>query len=437
MKGTLKHIIAAAFCLCLCGCGWFGRETPAEDRTYDKVMILYSAGFNSLSSYLAEDIEDLTTGWLPSKNDSKAIVVVSHRTRNNGSLYVPSTNPCVIRIYKDKKNIPVMDTLLTLGTDMLLSKPEVMDSTLNYIRHNFRSDHYGMIMSSHATGWLPKGYYASPTDPTGTIWSSAKKAPARTDVPRGAVPYVEEVLPGPAVKSFGQEIEQVGKDKNSYELDLPELVDAIPMHLDYLLFDACLMGCVEVAYEFRDKCDYLAFSPTEILADGLDYPLITQRLLVSATPDLRQVCEDYYNLYKDKSGDFQSATISLIDCRRLDALASVCADIIEAHPLVRAGSKAAEKIDAGLVQPYFRSDKHWFYDLEDIFAKGGMTDSEAARLRNALDACVLYSAHTQYFISFPIDTYCGFSMYLPCKGGPNLDAFYKSLAWNRAVRLVR
>ena len=52
-------------------------------------------------------------------------------------------------------------------------------------------------------------------------------------------------------------------------IEIADLPGAIPMHLDFIIMDACLMGCVEVAYELRDKCDILIFSPTEILSSGI------------------------------------------------------------------------------------------------------------------------------------------------------------------------
>ena len=36
-----------------------------------------------------------------------------------------------------------------------------------------------------------------------------------------------------------------------------------------------------------------------------------------------------------------------------------------------------------------------------------------------------------------INTYCGLSMYLPCKGNAELDAFYKTLDWNIETKLVK
>ena len=78
-----------------------------------------------------------------------------------------------------------------------------------------------MLYSSHGTGWLPEFYYGDGADPENEvdIWESTSS------------------------KSMGSHVNGDELD----EMELSELASAIPMHLDYLIFDACLMGCVEVA----------------------------------------------------------------------------------------------------------------------------------------------------------------------------------------------
>ena len=55
-----------------------------------KVLILYSAGFNNLSSYLLEDIKELSEGLVYPKHSSKgAILIFGRHTRDNGGKYTP------------------------------------------------------------------------------------------------------------------------------------------------------------------------------------------------------------------------------------------------------------------------------------------------------------------------------------------------------------
>ena len=249
------------------------------------------------------------------------------------------------------------------------------------------------------------------------------------------MPYIEpERDPAlPPVKSIGQDRISDGNGAGSYEMELTEFDNAIPMHLDYIFFDCCLMGGIEVAYELRDKCDRILFSPTEVIAEGFDYANMGQKLLGGSTPDLEGVCSDYYEYYNSHpyGGQYRSATVTLVDCIRLEPLADICRSIFSRH------RDALDAITPDDVQGYFTANYHWFYDLYDIAAHAGADDTELAELEAALDGCIEYKAATDNFLTFPINVYSGLSMYLPCNGSGYLDANYRELDWNKATGLVQ
>lgn len=430
MKG-LKVLFALLAVALLCvGCDDKCRNQ--KNKKFDKVLILYMAGSNSLSEDLLGDIEEFKQGDLPSLSDDKAIVIVSHHPASYLN-YKTKTKPSISRLYKDKKGRPVLDTLTRLDESDVLTKAEVMTRSLNYVAESFKSDHYGMILSSHGTGWLPPYFYNNPTGNRSSGAGSNAKSARQFVFPSGPVPYVEpEPMPGPRVRSYGEEIITEGVTQMSYEMDIKDFAAAIPFHFDYILMDVCLMGCVEVAYEIKDKCNYLGFSPTEILAAGLDYTKVAARLLKNGDPDLQGVLDDYYDCYASKSGDYKSACYSLIDCSRLDALAAACKEAFES------GRNAIATVPYYIVQPLYRSSHHWFYDLKDILDQAGVP-SEAVGA--ALNQCVVYEIHTPSFMprsgGFDFRVFCGLSMYLPNNGTDYLDAYYKTLSWNKATSLVQ
>ncbi len=400
------------------------------DKTgYNQVLILYSGGYNSLRDYLYEDIQDLKKGYAPSIKSDKAFLVVSHLAVKRGD-YRTETSPQLIRVYSDKKNGVVLDTLKSYGGT--LSEKSTMNTILSDIKRQFPSEHYGMVFSSHASGWLPAGYYNNPGyyEPS---YSSGRKGSAAPVLQNGTYPYIEPGLqPGePLTKS----LTMTNGVTLATEMEIAEFKDAIPMHLDFLLLDACLSGGIEVAYEFKDVCDQIGFSQAEILADGFDYKNIAGHLLGSTGQDTRAVLDDYYQQYAVKTDrNDRSATISLVDCTKLDPLASLCATLFSKYSTAIAG------LDPSNVQRYYRYDKHWFYDLEDILVNAGISESEHRSLTGALNDCVIYKAATESFLpgygGFKIETFSGLSMYLPCNGSSYLDSFYKDLAWNKATLLV-
>lgn len=434
----MRHIrtyilyLAAATALLFTAVGCCKINRPDEcivDEESRKVLLLYSAGYNSLRNYLLDDINDLKQGWLPGNGCNDDILLIYTHTTEANNLYNKPTSPYLIRLYKNKEGKAVADTLKKYDAGVISSSRDQLNKVLTYARDNFPSGSYGMIFSSHATGYLPSGYY---TNPNGYKFPSSrmKRSAAGVPVP---VPYIEpDFDPSlPMVKSIGQD--QVGPagSRVSYEMELPDFAEAIPMKLDYIIFDACLMGGIEVAYELRGKCSLLGFSQAEVLAEGLDYKTLTQHLLQKEKPYPEGVCADYFTQYDIQSGVNRSATISLVDCDRLDSLAGICRDLISTY---REGLSA---IDAYNVQRFYRGYKHWFYDLESIIREAGASEEEIGMLQDALDQCVVYKGHTPEFMcEFDIDVFSGFSMYLPCDGSPQLDKFYKTLQWNIDVGLV-
>ena len=66
----------------------------------------------------------------------------------------------------------------------------------------------------------------------------------------------------------------------------------------------------------------------------------------------------------------------------------------------------------------------------------GWVDAQLAPLDAALDAAILYHAETPAFFDLPLERCCGLSVYIPDPLRTKLNAFYRTLGWNRAVGLV-
>lgn len=393
---------------------------PVRNVTSEKaqVLVLYSAGFNSLCAALEDDVNDMKSGYLPLVGSmSKAVLVYSRRLSETGK-YTDRTPSYLIRLSVDGWGKVISDTLKTWPeTDEAVSASTMTD-VLETVKGLYPHASYGMVFSSHGSGWLPSGYYSTGKITAGTAGLQA-------------VPYIDPNSDGsmPRVKSIG--IDNI-TSRNTYEMEIETFAQALPMKFDYIIIDACLMGCIEVAYALKDKCDKLVFSQAEVLEDGLcDYTTLTQRVLKPVVPDLYNLCEDSYRHYKNQDDPiYRSLTISMIDCTRLDGLAESCKSLFSKY------RNQISLVNAANVQGYFRSRKHWFYDLTDILRQSGVPEADMTDYNKAMSDCVLYNAATDTFINFDIRTHCGLSMYLPADGNSELDEFYKTLSWNKASGLV-
>ncbi len=414
MKCSALLITAFAALLLAASCA---REEQPYKGTYDDVFIYCGLGYNNLSSALKADVEELSEGAVPSISSSRAVLAYCHNLSASGGYSNPN-QPVLIRLYT-KNGTMVRDTIKSYPISTVSATPDAVHTALSDIKRMYPSRRYGMLFSSHATGWVPPGYRAGSEK---SSWS--RRAPASAVEEENGRIY-------PLTKSVGAQYYYEGSKTCSTEIDLLDFAAAIPIHLDYLIFDACLMGGAEAAWELRDVCDRLIFSPTEIISNGMVYSTLLKHLISGAKPELEAVCREYYEFYEAQSGYIQSATISLVDCSAVEKLAEAFADIVTS---CRAGFDRLERTS---VQAYFYDSKDWYYDLRDAAAKAGASEEQLGRLDSALANCVLYHAETEKFFDLRLERCCGLSVYLPDSCRPELNAYYRTLGWNSATGLVK
>ena len=399
-------------------------------QKHPRAHVMMCFGFNNLSSSLAEDIRDLEKGFIPGSAPlENYLFVFSHLVESS---YSTPSSPKLQRIYLGPDGNPMKETLLEMEPGTISNRAECIREVLEFLKEKYPEiESFGVLMSSHGTGWTPPGYcttgYKNEGNSDDIEWR------------RSAFPgtylsgeYLYEPVPG--VKSMGYTVTGVNPTV-AYETDIREIADLLPFKLDYIIFDACFMGGVEVACEFRDKCNFVVASQTEILSDGMDYTTMISDLLEGNRADLVSLATNYFNHYDRYIGTNRSATISVVDCSKLGTLAAVCRNLFRNYDISK------YNVDASKLQKYFYYTNHaWFYDLYSIVQAAGASETELSDLQWALDECILYKAATPTFAlsnGFPIDTHSGLSMYLPEKERTQLNSYYRELTWNKLTGLVK
>ena len=404
----IKAFILVFAAVILAACNGFDR--PYEG-TYDQVLIYCGLGYNNLASNLRANLDTLRTDVLPGLSNDKAILAICHLTSTSGD-YASANPPCLMRIYRGPGGKAVSDTLQVYDGVTLSASPDFLRQVLSDVASRFPAHHYGMLFSSHGTGWIPAGYS-----------SSSEQSSVRS-----IVREPERIWP--ETKAVGNQF--VGSHSNIRWIELKDFARAIPIHLDYLILDNCLSGCVELAWELKDICDRLVVSPTEILTSGMVYKTLSWDMFAGAAPDLQTYCREYFDFYNAQSGANRSGTITLVDCARLDALADAFGAIVAAH------RDALARALYGTVQRYYYSSSsfRFYYDLRDLCNAVGATGSEMAALDAALASAVPYHAETPTFFDLPLERCCGLSVYIPDPARTRLNAHYRTLSWNDRVHLV-
>lgn len=413
MTGKLKKLILAVLTVItvttvLVACNHNDEPDPVQEEDLRTVLV-YIAADNTLTSFAADDIAEMVSGFAAVDAD-----------KNNLLVYVDtqSAKPFLYQITKDSKGAVVKKVLYEYEEQNSVY-PTVMAEVYNRVFSAFPAKSYGLVLWSHGDGWLP-----SPSN------ISASKASTRW---------------------FGQ-------DGTSY-MDISSLNTALNSapHFDFILFDACFMQSVEVAYELKDRADYFIGAPNEIPGPGAYYTELVPAMFSQANDLASTVAHGYYDYYAAKyTGQLGSnenwtmgVTVSVLKSSEVQALAAATAAILPKY--ITNGSA----INVSSIYSYDPRSTYYYYDLKGLVQS--LTSSDDQTLFSAWsDAFELavplhlttdktYSALKDYNIGGMVSMLgsSGLSSYVPRSGTysydrylysyASLNTFYHSYAWYSAA----
>ncbi len=370
---------------------------PAPDLP-SRTVLIYMAADNSLSEEVARKVEALRQGWTWTGN--KCLV---YADTPSGARLLRLRGGC--RVTPE----PYVETVREYGAENSASA-EVFGRVLREVVTEWPADSYGLVFFSHGSGWLPAGSLRKPAH-----------------VGSRSLGWDGGTVANPATGRAGME--------------LAEFAAAIPDgQFDFIVFEACLMAGVEVAYELRHKTDYLLVSSAEIVSPGFTpvYPSAL-RCLFATSRDAQECLaafgEAYMNHVNKLSGDYRSATLSLVATQELDLLAA------RTRELLADGSPRAD-IAFGL-QHFDRPGSYGdspavarYFDLGEWAERTGCPEQYAA-FEAQLKRIVRWKANTGYFLpsynGFEIHRHSGLTTYVERSELPSLNEYYGSTAWGRAV----
>lgn len=378
----------------------------------EKTVLLYFASHNNLYQDAASNISKIIQGYVPSDGN----IVLYCNNFDLTTKQMKDTLPLLVNISRNKKGDVQIDTIYRFPFQNSCTK-NAMKSVLNITKTICPARHYGLVLWSHGTGWLPTGYYKahafSSSSDEGVMYSHQR---ARFPAPPGGVdPYAH------MVKSFGSEL-----DTEMSVIDVQEAIS--DTYFDFIAMDACFMGGIETAYQLKDCCDYFIGSPAEILTDSYPYDTVIEKMFNGDYTGVAMAVYDYYNA---QSGDYKSVTIATVKCSELAAVAT------EASALFEKYRDNIPSLDVTAVQRYFRYDDHWFFDLKD-FLDNLCGEGETAAFTTALNNAVIAKYTTGKMINLTIDPakFSGLSTYIPDEEETTLIAYYPKYAWNDEVQMI-
>lgn len=415
MKKLFGYLVAVAVCILWNSCN----GKPLETESQSSVIFVYMAGDNNLSGEIESNLRAMNRS-LGNSNANCRIVAFADRKSGNPSM-----------LYLDGSTI---DTLLVYP-EMDSSDSQTLAITVNYVLDNFKADSYGLILWSHGMGWLP-------TDQLHYLANNLGYAPGRDGC--ASASYLEGIRnPFYPTRSFG--FESSGSKKYT-AMEIQDLANAIPDNaFNFIAFDACYMGCIEVAYELKEKTRYVISSTAEIVSRGFPYSILTAYL---AKGELVNACRSFYEYYDDMSGWQRMGCISLVRTSELDSLASCMKKIMGAANL------PVRQKDLIGVQYYdrfgyriedYESGKSFythnvFHDLGDVAAFLCTDNDVLSEFNRQMSRCILYAESTPYIFygtddQIAIENHSGLSVYVPTVEYVNegLNDDHMLTKWGQAV----
>lgn len=269
--------------------------------------------------------------------------------------------------------------------------PAVIRKIADEVFTEFPADSYGMIFSSHATAWFPANY-------TGML------------------------------RSYGEE--------NGKRIEINDLASTLKgLPLEFIAFDACSMGAVECAYEFKDCANYYISSTSEIMGYGFPFKEMLP-CFFTTVPDYGKIVQSFHNYYVNYGDPYGS--LSVIKTEGLDELTSISKEILSAtgvegmYGLATSGSQLLSNI----------SGNPQLYDFADIMSALASTEDQKNRLNRSLANTVIAKSATDKIYCrnggagqvVKVTSYSGLTIYPLRQNFTALNQWYHAnLSWPKAV----
>ncbi len=241
-------------------------KAPIKGR---RTVLVYISGENDLNSpFIDNDIHEMIEGRKQVADDENLIIYVDKASTVQ--------KPFIARITKDE-NHPV-DTLYKFSEDLYSSDPVRLQEVLQWVVTNCpATEDYGLVLWGHANGWI----------------------------------IMENAIP---LESSAANRRAYGRDtgnntESTYQgmwINIPtmrQVFEQLGIQWKFIFCDCCNMQCVEVAYEWRNICDYLIASPAEITGLGAPYHTVVKDFFIHDDELMyKGICDDYFAQVTNNTG---------------------------------------------------------------------------------------------------------------------------------------
>ena len=377
----------------------------------------------SLDTYLRDNVIDMYTA-LGNMKESCTLLVFYRPYPDDA----PLSKPTLMSFYADGRG-NINNVAALTGSELtfdavchkaqkkeytmnsqIATDPAVIEEVFTDMQKIAPSDSYGLILGSHATGWMKGKSVQS--------------------------------------KDFG--------DDGGYNIDIPDLANVLKKSfsekLDFVLFDACMMGNAEVGYELKDVTSHCIASVMETPVYGFPYDQILP-YLYTENIDYSAVCHEFMSFNKTNN---LWGTCAAMDCSQMENLASAVKEKLSEweDALSSVSMQNVQQYGVGKYRSSSSDYRYFTYDvlvfLRELGKKCGVLEADlneaVASIQSAFNQAVIakdcLSGIDYDFEELVIDgtRFCGIGMYIPKEYNPYVanktawnDYYEQSISWYHAA----
>lgn len=372
-------------------------DVPEEVKN-QRTVLIYFAADNSLARYADVDLEEIKVGMASLQPEGVHLLAYIDLGDGNARLveYVVkdgTTTEEVIREYGERNSVGLEETREVFA--------EVFDNPA------YVAESYALVYWSHADGWIP--------------------------------------YPVPSSRWMGQD--RGDGDKRMNLSDFLSALEGMP-HFDFIMFDACFMQSIEVAYALRDYTDYYIASPTETPGTGAPYDRILSAMLTDGAAV--ELAEAYFETYEtnydgtsptgDRTEDWTAgAAICVLSTAELEQLASLTNRLLPEETI---NVEDLHTVCANYDQrPVSSSFYVGYYDWDDMM-QTLLDEADYSEWKMLFEEVVNYWATTStvfltYDPTFSMEGMSGVSHYVPESLSSPAAETYRSTEWYEAAGLSK
>lgn len=306
-------ILPLLFCLLLTSCKHKDLPEPYEEK--NMTVVLYIVAENSLASYASYDLNEIENAIGKIPNNCNFVVYVDNHMQPKIYTFDARKGKVEHRRMEERNSCD----------------PAVFEQNIREIVNEFPAEHYGLVLWSHGSGWIPSAQNSNKV--------SAQRRTFGID------------------NNYNSTTSNVGTELEI--ADMRKALENIGIKWDYIFFDTCFMQCIESAYELRNLTDYIIASPAEIPANGAPYDKIMDCLTEKDEKYFYNLSQVYFDSYKNGKG----LVLSTIKTDELDSLLRVTRKVAPDY------YEQASSLDIYTIQMYHPNGKPEYFDMASTLHK--------------------------------------------------------------------